>query len=240
MATFILACIVMTLSSTLQAAAGFGGGLVAVPLLALVSLDYVPGPFLGSSLVLTGMIAYRGRRDIARKHVLPVLAGLALGTISAVQILADLPITYLSLAFGVMVLIAAAATYAGVRIPFTGRAGSIAGALAGLMGATTGSGAHVLALFFRHYDGKQLRATLATLYLVAMPFTLGALAAAGQFDTRDILLGLELLPGTVIGYLIAPAIARKLDRGYSRIVILVIASATSIVLVLRSVSQIFW
>lgn len=65
----VLAILVMVLGSVLQAASGLGAGLVVVPLLSLIALDWVPGPCVAASLLLSGLMAYRGREHWQRRYL---------------------------------------------------------------------------------------------------------------------------------------------------------------------------
>src|SRR3954465_4824562 len=74
------------LGAILQASTGLGAGLIIVPLLALVSLRFIPGPIVLASLALSGIMAIQGRREI-QTHRLGLLsaflcAGVVIGALS--------------------------------------------------------------------------------------------------------------------------------------------------------------
>src|SRR5690348_10415595 len=52
---FVAANAAVLLGAILQASTGLGAGLIIVPLLALVSLDFVPGPVVLASVALSGI-----------------------------------------------------------------------------------------------------------------------------------------------------------------------------------------
>lgn len=112
----------------------------------------------------------------------------------------------------------------------------LAGLIAGFMGMTAAIGAPVLALLYQHEEGKALRATLAYLYLFSSLGTLALLHAAGRFSVQDVLLGLSLIPGIVIGYRIAGHAAPLLDRGYSRQAVLVVSFLSALFLIARNLT----
>ena len=111
----------------------------------------------------------------------------------------------------------------------------VAGALSGFMGATTAVGAPVLALLYPHHPGPVLRATLGFLYFVCSAVLLALLYLAGRFGTHELLLGLELVPGVMVGDLISGYLAPYLDRGYSRVAVLTISTISALPLILRNV-----
>jgi uncharacterized membrane protein YfcA len=62
--SIIAANVAVMLGAILQASTGLGAGLIIVPLLALVSLAFVPGPLVLASMALSGLMAFQGRREI--------------------------------------------------------------------------------------------------------------------------------------------------------------------------------
>ena len=60
----LLATLAMTFGAMLQAATGLGAGMVAFPLIALISLKLVPGPLIFSTFFLSFYMAYIGRSNI--------------------------------------------------------------------------------------------------------------------------------------------------------------------------------
>ena len=73
---FIAAGLVIALGSTLQASTGLGAGLIVVPLLALIHLEFVPGPVIFASLGLSLLMTLVGRDAIKRVHLHTVSIGL--------------------------------------------------------------------------------------------------------------------------------------------------------------------
>ncbi len=67
---------VLALGSVLQAATGLGAGLVVVPLLALISLDFVPGPVILAALTLAWLMAWRGRTEAGAEEKDPGSEGI--------------------------------------------------------------------------------------------------------------------------------------------------------------------
>jgi uncharacterized membrane protein YfcA len=224
------------LGAILQASTGLGSGLIIVPLLALVSLVFVPGPLVLASMALSGLMAWQGRRQIDGRG-LPVLLtflfiGVALGALS----IAAIPVQRAGIAFGALVLIAVAVSAAMPRLERKLPVTVGAGVLSGFMGAISGIGAPILALIYQHEEPRVLRATLGFIFFVSSIAILVCLHFAGRFGWEETWLGLWLVPGYLIGFLAAPPIARTLDRGNSRFAVLVISTLSAIVLIARSLS----
>ena len=225
---------VLALGSVLQAATGLGAGLLVVPLLALIRLDFVPGPVILAALALAWLMAWRGRGEISYAGLPVLLGGLLMGMVLGASLLAVLPLDRLGILFGGFILLAIAVSISGLRFVFAPSTLTIAGVLSGFMGATAAVGAPVLALLYQHHPGPVLRATLGFLYFVSSVVMLALLHLAGRFGTHELLLGLALIPGVVVGYLIAGYLSPYLDRGYSRMAVLAISTISALLLILRS------
>lgn len=233
--SFAASVCAVALGAILQASTGLGGGLVIVPLLALIDLELVPGPLILASLALSFLMTYRGRESIDFSHVTTLIVGLIAGTALGTVSIFAVPVDRAGILFGLLVLLAAAITAVGKSIRFTRSNLIAAGALSGFMGVTAAIGAPVLALLYQHEEGKTLRATLGFLYFVSSLLMLAFLYAADRFGARELRLGLYLIPGFVLGYVLARPLARMLDRGHTRTAVLVISAASAVLLITRSI-----
>ena len=226
---------VLAVGSVLQAATGLGAGLVVVPLLALISLEFVPGPVILAVLALAWLMAWRGRAAISCVGVPLLLVGLLVGMVLGTSVLLYLPPDRLGVLFGGLILLAVVVSISGARLKLSPPVVSVAGALSGFMGVTSAIGAPVLALLYQHHPGPVLRATLGLLYFISSIVMLVLLHLAGRFGMNELRLGLVLIPGVIAGYLLAGSLARYLDRGYSRLAVLVLSTLSAFVLILKSI-----
>jgi hypothetical protein len=233
-AALVAANLAVMLGAILQATTGLGAGLIIVPLIALVTVDFVPGPIVLASMALSTLMAWRGRHDIqvhGMKVLLPaLLLGIALGALS----ISSIPPQRAGLAFGLLVLIAVAVS---VVTPDLQRRGPLlagGGVLSGFMGALSGIGAPILGLIYQHEEPRVLRATLGFIFTVSSVAILACLHLAGRFGSHEAWLGVCLVPGYVLGYLVAPPLARALDRGRSRHAVLIISTLSALMLIARS------
>ena len=233
---FIAAGVVIALGSTLQASTGFGAGLIVVPLLALIHLEFVPGPVIFASLGLSSLMTVVGRNAINRVHLHAVSLGLIIGMLIGAVSLSQLAPDHLGLIFGLLILLAVGLTAVGVKLQFTMPNSLIAGAVSGFMGMTAAIGAPVLALLYQYEEGKTLRATLAFLFLVSSIGMLLLLHVLGRFRWYELWLGLGLLPGILVGYGVARRVAPHIDGAYSRTVVLMISTVIALALIFKSLS----
>ncbi len=231
---FLLAIAFVALGSVLQAATGLGAGLIVIPLLTFISIQFVPGPYLFGSLALSAAMAWAGRRDIERKHLLPVLSGVLGGSVVAAFLMAGLPLKTLGLVFGVLIIAMVVISVIAPRMPFTTAGCLGAGALSGFCGTSAGIGAPILALLYQHFDGPRLRATLAFLYFCSSVAMVALLFFAGRFGRQELVYGTVMVPGFLLGYFAAPRLARYFDKGRTRPAVLVLSAVSALVLIWRS------
>jgi len=224
------------LGAILQASTGLGAGLIIVPLLALVSLIFVPGPLVLASMALSGLMAFQGRREIDGRGLPLLLAFLFVGVVLGALSISAIPVQRAGIAFGALVLIAVVVSAAMPRLERSIPVAVGAGVSSGFMGAISGIGAPILALLYQHEKPRVLRATLGFIFFVSSIAILVCLHFAGRFGWQETWLGLALVPGYVLGFLVAPPIARLLDRANSRFAVLVISSLSAIVLIARSLA----
>lgn len=227
---------VVAAGACVQTAVGFGLGLLAAPVLALVDVDLVPGPLLFVMVPLTVLVARRERGALDFRGIRWAIAGRVPGTVAGSLAVAALPKGPLAVLFGSLVLVAVALSVAGWHLQPTTRTLLTAGAASGFMGTATSIGGPPMALVYQRASGPELRSTLAAYFVVGAAFSLATLAAVGEFGWHELRLGLLLLPGMLLGYLASGAAARVLDRGYTRTAVLTMATVSSLVLIVRELA----
>lgn len=232
--TFLLASGSILIGSLMQAVTGLGAGLIIVPLLALISFHLVPAPMIFASIALSSVMAYNGRREIDPRGLKNLTVGLITGTIIAALFIATIPLAKLGIVFGIALLAAVGITLFLKTIPFRPALLLIGGFISGIMGTAAGIGAPVLALLYQHHPAPVLRATLAYLYLISSVMMLFFLHLAGRFGIAELILGLYLVPGFLLGYLLSPRLARLLDRRSIRPLVLFFATISALLLIFKS------
>lgn len=231
---FVLANAAVLLGAILQASTGLGAGLIIVPLLALVSLDFVPGPVVLASVALSGIMAIQGRREIQTRGLGLLSLFLCLGVVIGALSISAIPLQRAGIAFGTLVLIAVAVSIAMPNMQRTAPVVVAGSTFAGFMAAISGIGAPVLALMYQNEPPRVLRATLGMIFTISSTAILICLHFVGRFGLHEAWLGLWLMPGYVLGFLVAPPLARRLDRGNSRRAVLIISTLSAVMLIIRS------
>jgi uncharacterized membrane protein YfcA len=229
----VVVTLAVAAGTSVQSAVGFGLGLLAAPVLALYDTDLVPGPLLFVMVPLTVLVAARERGSLDFRGIRWALVGRVPGTVAGSLAVALLPEGPLAVLFASLVLVAVLLSLTGWHLRPTPSTLLTAGAASGFMGTATSIGGPPIALVYQRRSGPELRSTLAAYFLVGAAFSLLMLAVVGEFGMSDLRLGLLLVPGMVLGYATSGVVARRLDRGYTRAAVLLFASASSIVLIVR-------
>ncbi len=232
--SLIYVFIVTIVGATVQGSVGFGLGFVAVPLLAIVDLRYIPGPLIMAALVLTLLLSYREHKAIQLKGITWVLVGRLVGAIIGIRLLVMIPEKYLSLTFAVMVMLGVLLSISGLRLSLNAKNLLGSGTLSGLMATTSAIGGPPLALIYQDLKGPELRGTLSGIFVVGAIISLLALSTVGYFDFIEFKLSIVLLPGILAGFFLSKYTARILDRGFIRPAILTFSLLSGTILMIKT------
>lgn len=233
MSTLALANAIVLLAAFVQAGTGIGFAMIAVPLLALVDLALVPGPALAAMVVLSALMARRGRGDIEVRDFRALLPGLVAGSVLGAVVLRLLPAEHLGTTVGAVILVAVAVTASGVHARITPVNLLAGGTAAGLMGTIAAIHGPPLAILYAGAPLARARAMIAVTFVIAALLSLGFLAAAGRFDWNGLLNGLALLPGVLAGFAIAQRAIGRIPARWLRAAMLALAGASGALLVGR-------
>jgi uncharacterized membrane protein YfcA len=219
-----------------QGALGFGLGLLAAPVLALVDPRFVPGPLLIVALVLTVMVAIRERGRLDVRGVKWAVIGRVPGSLLGVLAVVLLPHDVLLVVFAVLVLAAVALSIVGWDIQPEPGTLFAAGATSGLMGSITSIGGPPMAIVYQHRTGPELRATLAVFFVFGSFLSIVLLSIAGEIVLADVGRAAVLLPPVFVGYLSSRYFGRWLDRGSMRPVLLGFSAGAAILLLVTELT----
>ncbi|MCU0798570.1 MAG: sulfite exporter TauE/SafE family protein [Candidatus Thermoplasmatota archaeon] len=227
----LLGALVLFIAAAVQGLAGFGSGLIIVPLMVLfleprtvIPLALLQGTFMNTVLFLTRT------RSARIGKVLPLFIsaafGLPLGTLLLLTVGSDL----LRVAIGAVIIVSSLLLlFLRPRAKESGMPATLAiGLTSGVLnGAISMSGPPVVLAFQREGMGKErFRANLAGYFLSLNLLTLLLFAATGVL-TMDVWgLSLVLLPSTAMGLVIGMAFSRNFREGRFRTVVLIIAAVS--------------
>ena len=232
--TFLLINFIIIISSILQMATGVSVGMIIVPILALFSYTLIPTPIIFASLVLTIMMAFKGREHIDIHNVYQINIGMFLGIFIAIFLLKNIGFQYLGLVFGIFILISVLISLKLKSFKLSPTINYLGGLAAGTMGAMAAVGGQILAMLFQNHPLESIKATLAFLYTLFSIAMLAIFYYFGQFSYEQMISGLYMMPGFLIGFFIAPIFSKYFNEKYSKVVVLSMATLGSINLIYQS------
>ncbi|AUS81991.1 permease [Actinoalloteichus sp. AHMU CJ021] len=230
-AEFWLLSAVVLLGALAQASIGFGLGLLAAPVVALVDPTLVPVTLILLATGVTATVLVLDRQHVDLRGTGIALGGRVVGTVAGAALVAALPARALAVAVGVVVLLGVVATAGGLTPRPTTRAVALAGAVSGLMGTATSIGGPPMAMVWQGMAGPRLRGTMSGFFLVGSLLSLAALAVAGNVEITTLQHTLWLLPAALAGVLLARRVSRALDSRRSRTAAMALASIGAVVLI---------
>lgn len=235
MLELLAANLVICLAALLQASTGAGYAMVAVPVLALIDLAWVPAPMLISNIALSALVMRRSRDALDHSELPPLALGLVLGTAVGTVLLAALAARGLGVLIGGTIIAAVAASLFVPKFRIT-RARLFSGAvLGGATGVIAAMHGPPLILLYQREPPEKARATLAGVFLFGCCLALVSLWSAGLLGAQDVWRGVALLPGVGAGFVLGRVLAGHLSRGAVRGAMLAVAGTAGLVLLLQGV-----
>jgi len=233
--SFILANSIIITASVLQMATGVSVGMIIVPFLAMISYALIPAPIVLASLVLTSLMAYKGKQHIDTKNLSQIGAGMLLGIFVSIILLVNIAFEHLGLVYGVFILASVLISIKVKRFTLSPSINYIGGFVSGVMGATALSGGHVLALLFQNHKLESIKATLSFVYTIFSIVLLIVFYINGKFSFDDAILGIYMMPGFLIGYLISPYFVKYFNKEYTKVAVLIMATIGAVILIIKSI-----
>ncbi len=230
-----MATLAVALGAVVQGISGVGGGFITVPLLAMINVSFLPGPLVVGSISIAGLMAWRERQCIDHANIGWILLGTATGAVLGAWLISSVAPERLGVLFGCMILAGVLLTSCGVHLPLNRITALLGGAGAGAMGASSGIGAPVIAVLYQHEIGPMLRATLAFIYVLASTLIAIALVLFGRLGWTEMGYAALLVPGYMLGYVLAHRVSRHVNHGATRYIVLGVSSAAALSLILRSI-----
>lgn len=218
--------------------AGFGSGLIAVPLLSLM----LPLSFVVPLMVLLDYTASLShglskREEIRWKEILPLIPFSIAGVVIALVFLSRSDVMVLTRALGVFVILFALFTLSGYS-PKAGAArgwGVLAGFSGGLIGTLFGTGGPFYVTYFkaRGLDKMAFRTTLAVTFLLDGAGRLVGFATSGFFDLKFLISVAMALPIMALSMYIGGHIHTRLTHEQFQRAISVLLIGSGLVLVFK-------
>jgi len=230
----ILLNLAIALAGIVQASAGLGFAMVANPLLALINIAYLPGSMLFANLFLSSAILWREGLAIDRKEMPPLLFGLLIGTTIGALILTQIRAERLGVVFGVIIIAAVLLSLFSPVFALTRRNIFLGATGGGMTGIIAAMHAPPLVVLYQREEPPKIRATFALLFVVGCTMALVGLWLAGRFGANEVWMGISLLPGIILGFLVGRVVAARVTRSSARAAMLTISGIGGVTLLLKS------
>jgi uncharacterized membrane protein YfcA len=222
-------------ASCLQASIGFGMGMLAAPVVALVDPSLIPGTLIMLASLVTLMVVIRERTAIDVRGTGWALVGRVPGTVAGALLLAAMPERVLALAIAGVVLAGVLVTSFGWAPTPRRRNLVLAGATSGVLGTATSIGGPPMALVWQRSTGAELRGTMSGFFLIGSVLSIGMLSLTGSIDGDTWRWFAFLIPATVVGYALSRWANRLLNPQRQRWTAIVVSAAGAGVLVVQQV-----
>lgn len=227
--------IAILFASCLQASIGFGMGMLAAPVVALVDPSLIPGTLIMLASLVTLMVVIRERTAIDVRGTGWALVGRVPGTVAGALLLAAMPERALALAIAGVVLAGVLVTSLGWAPTPRRRNLVLAGATSGVLGTATSIGGPPMALVWQRSTGAELRGTMSGFFLIGSVLSIGMLSLTGSIDGDTWRWFAFLVPATVVGYALSRWVNRLLNAQRQRWTAIVVSAAGAGVLVVQQV-----
>lgn len=218
--------------AAIQGSIGFGMGVFAVPILALIDPVFVPVPILLASIVLAVAGFLRERTDTDFRGAARVLVGRVPGSVIGVWLLTVVSTDTLSFVIGVMVLLAVISFARGWHIPVSPASEVATGIVSGALGTSTAVGGPPVALLYSRNRGPAVRATLSAILMVGMTVNIIALGIGGFLTAESLILAGILAGPTLVGFALSSWTKRRVDGAILRRGILIASGFSATMLLL--------
>ncbi|HIF9064262.1 TPA: sulfite exporter TauE/SafE family protein [Photobacterium damselae] len=225
---FILCTLALTLGCFLQSLIGFGMGVIAAPVILLLSPRLMPSIIIIMGTILSIIVLIQYRKHLDAKKLMTAFLGRIPGTFLAAYIMLIVSESEMFLILGVTILITVLLSFKNIILTDNRTNLFIGGLFSGIMGTATGIGGPPIAILFQNENPNKLRANLSAFFIVTNIISLGVLHYSGLFSFNDFKASLIYLPIPIIGIMVAYFIRNKINQKIIRLLILLICSISAI------------
>lgn len=218
--------------------AGFGSGLIAIPLLALfLPLTIVVPLVVFLDYVASASHGLKDRASIQWRQIFPLLPFTAIGVLAGLYLFKTIDSVMLAHALGVFVLLYA--LYTLLIRSGEGQASVLwagpAGALGGMVGTLFGTGGPFYVVYLKHrgLPKTQFRATFATIFLIDGAGRLAGYLLGGYFERDWLVLAALSLPVMGVGLYLGGQVHTSISQRAFQIAVSLLLMMSGVSLLLR-------
>ncbi|ACL38036.1 protein of unknown function DUF81 [Pseudarthrobacter chlorophenolicus A6] len=221
------------LAACLQASSGFGMGMLAAPVIAIIDPELLPATLILLALLVTVMVTVTERQSLDLRGTGWALVGRVPGSMLGAWLVAIT--SREGMAWVVVAVVLAGLVLAGRGwVPRPGRTNLVvAGAASGIMGTATSIGGPPMALIWQGHEGPRLRGTMSAFFMVGSAISMALLWLAGTVTEHMLVLALWMVPAVLAGYAVSRYVNRFLSRARLRKLALGASALGSAMLVMQ-------
>jgi uncharacterized membrane protein YfcA len=235
LAGFLILVVTVFVAAALQASIGFGMGMFAAPIVALIDTDLIPVMILTLALIVTAWTVALDRKHVDVTGTGWALAGRIPGSLVGAFLVAALPNRALAILLALVVL-------SGVVFASMGWAPHphrstlvVAGVASGVLGTVTSIGGPPMALVWQGKSGAGLRGSMNSFGLIGGILSLGALGLAGEIGRQQLEVAGALVPVVLLGVWASRYLNRVLDPVRLRRTVIAMSCFGSALLVVQQI-----
>ena len=232
----VLAVVAATLivGAAVQGLVGLGLGLVAAPVTMMLEPALMPDLLLWLAMLYPLITLAREHDDIDWRGLAWSVAARVPGTAVGIYLLTVFSNRTLGIAVALMVLVSVATTAKSMVVPVNRSSLVTAGFASGVTGTATSIGGPPLAILYQHRSAEQIRSTLGVYFVVGAALSLVGLAIGGGLEQSTFVLAMALTPFLLVGLAITRVLRGLVPRERVRVAVLVVCTASALVLLVRS------
>lgn len=205
--------VVVLVAAWLQGAVGFGLGMIAAPVLALLRPELLPATMIVLAFFTSLFVLLREWKAVDWRTFGWVFLGRLPGTLVGAFAVAVFAPMYIALLVGVTVIGGVASSSLGWLPRPNRRNMVVAGTVSGAFGTSTSIGGPPIALVMRKQPPAIIRATMSAYFTVGSVISLAALWLGGSFDTSHLFAAGALAPFVLTGLIVSTLVGRQLNGG---------------------------
>lgn len=232
----VVIALALFVGTTVQGLVGLGLGLVGAPMATLVAPELMPGLLLWTAALLPLLQLASNREQIDWRGLGWALPARVPGTVLGVWLVAIFTERQLSVAVGVMVLVAVLLTWHTVTVPISRGSLVGAGVISGVTSTATSIGGPPMAILYQHRQPVQIRSTLAVYFVLGAVFSLAGLGISGQLHAREFWLAAMSTPFLLGGLWLSRRLGVRVSPLRIRSTMLVVCAGSALTLLVRSLA----
>ena len=210
----IFIAVLLFVSSAVQGVLGFGFAVIASPIIVQINPNLVPQLLALLGLPIALRVFFREKEGVDLSKVKPLIVGRLVGGPIGLLLLLNLSEKYLSIAVGVIVLVAGLGSFFGWVINRSNLNSFLAGTFSGIFGMVAAVGGPPIALLYRNTKSEQFRPSLNSVFSIGILITLSLLLLSGNLFMDHLLLFVLFLPFVLVGVRVSTSIFSKFSDSF--------------------------